>query len=74
MTFTLTYRKTTDNKINMMRIKNLEEIKTYLSPIVESKGYFIYIAPLNKQHYYRYVAFVNVNSTNKCNFFRGDKD
>jgi hypothetical protein len=41
-----------------MRIENLTNIKTYLSPIVESKGYFIYIAPLNKQHYCNFIALI----------------
>lgn len=51
-----------------MRIENLTEIKTYLSHIVESKGYFIYIAPLNKKHYSSYIALIKERACISKNF------
>ena len=41
-----------------MRIAKLRNIKVILGPVVNQKGYFIFIAPLLEEHYNRYMELI----------------
>lgn len=43
-----------------MRISKLRKIKRLLDPVIKSKGYFSQIAPLNPEHYKRYIELLNI--------------
>lgn len=49
----------------MMRITKLQRIKQLLDNIVRNKNHIIYIAPLNKAHYNRYIEIINSNYNNQ---------
>ncbi len=51
-----------------MRISKLRRIKRLLDPVINSKGYFSYIAPLNPEHYKRYVELLSIRFESPINF------
>jgi len=49
----------------MMRITKLKRIKQLLEIVVKNKNHFIYIAPLNRDHYNRYIEIINSDYKNQ---------
>lgn len=51
-----------------MRISKLRRIKLILDPVINREGYFSYIAPLNPEHYKRYIELINQRFDSPINF------
>lgn len=51
-----------------MRISKLRRIKLLLDPAINREGYFSYIAPLNLEHYKRYIELITDRFDSPINF------
>ena len=48
-----------------MRVTKLMRIKLLLDKFVRNKNHFIYIAPLNREHYTRYIEIIKADYENQ---------